>query len=54
MSTVKSCLAGPKSPQDQVFLSEVPEKYRETMQQPLLGRKKLKLSFPEILLTNAG
>ena len=37
--TVKPCLAGPKRPQDQLFLSEVPENYRETMQQTFIRKK---------------
>ena len=45
MSTVKSCLAGPKSPQDQVFLSEVPEKYRETMQQIFIRKKEAEIEL---------
>jgi aconitate hydratase len=40
MSTVKPCLAGPKRPQDQLFLSEVPENYSEMMQQTFIRRKK--------------
>jgi aconitate hydratase len=39
MGTVKPCLAGPKRPQDQLFLSEVPENYRETMQQVFIQKK---------------
>jgi aconitate hydratase len=39
MNTVKPCLAGPKRPQDQLFLSEVPENYRETMQQTFIWKK---------------
>ncbi|HWQ45063.1 MAG TPA: aconitate hydratase AcnA [Methanosarcina barkeri] len=39
MRTVKPCLAGPKRPQDQLFLSEVPENYRETMQQTFIRKK---------------
>ena len=39
MGTVKPCLAGPKRPQDQLFLSEVPENYRETMQQTFSRKK---------------
>ena len=45
MSTVKSCLAGPKSPQDQVFLSEVPEKYHETMQQTFIRKKEAEIEL---------
>jgi aconitate hydratase len=39
MHTVKPCIAGPKRPQDQLFLSEVPENYRETMQQTFIRKK---------------
>lgn len=39
MSTVKPSLAGPKRPQDQLFLSEVPENYRETMRQTFIRKK---------------
>jgi len=39
MGTVKPCLAGPRRPQDQLFLSEVPENYRETMQQTFIRKK---------------
>lgn len=39
MRTVKPCMAGPKRPQDQLFLSEVPENYRETMQQTFIRKK---------------
>lgn len=40
MSTVKPCIAGPKRPQDQLFLSEVPESYREMMRQTFIRKKK--------------
>lgn len=40
MSTVKPCLAGPSRPQDQLFLSEVPENYRRMMQQTFIRKKK--------------
>ena len=40
MSTVKPCIAGPKRPQDQLFLSEVPENYREMMHQTFIRKKK--------------
>lgn len=40
MSTVKPCLAGPRRPQDQLFLSEVPENYREMMQRTFIRRRK--------------
>jgi aconitate hydratase len=40
MGTVKPCLAGPKRPQDQLFLNEVPENYLETMRQTFLGKQK--------------
>ena len=39
MGTVKPCLAGPKRPQDQLFLSEVPENYRKNMQQAFIQKK---------------
>jgi len=39
MGTVKPCLAGPKRPQDQLFLNEVPENFRETMQQAFMRKK---------------
>lgn len=45
MSTVKTCLAGPKSPQDQIFLSEVPEKYHETMQQTFIRKKEAEIEL---------
>ena len=45
MSTVKTCLAGPKSPQDQLFLSEVPEKYHETMQQTFIRKKEAEIEL---------
>ena len=45
MSTVKTCLAGPKRPQDQLFLSEVPEKYRETMQQTFIRKKEAEIEL---------
>ncbi|MGB9928755.1 MAG: aconitate hydratase [Methanosarcina sp.] len=39
MGTVNPCLAGPKRPQDQLFLNEVSENYRETMQQTFIRKK---------------
>ncbi len=39
MSTVKPCLAGPRRPQDQLFLNEVPENYSEMMQQTFIRRR---------------
>lgn len=39
MGMVNPCLAGPKRPQDQLFLNEVPENYRETMQQTFIRKK---------------
>lgn len=39
MGTVKPCLAGPKRPQDQLFLNEVPENFQETMQQTFTKKK---------------
>jgi aconitate hydratase len=40
MSTVKPCLAGPKRPQDQLFLNKVPENFHDTMQQTFIQKKK--------------
>jgi aconitate hydratase len=40
MSTVKPCLAGPKRPQDQLFLSQVPENFHEIMHQTFIQKKK--------------
>ncbi|HWR25457.1 MAG TPA: aconitate hydratase AcnA [Methanosarcina sp.] len=40
MSTVKPCLAGPKRPQDQLFLNQMPENFRETMEQTFIQKKK--------------
>jgi len=39
MGTVKPCLAGPKRPQDQLFLNEVSENFRETMRQTFIRKK---------------
>jgi aconitate hydratase len=47
MSTVKPSLAGPKRPQDQLFLSEVPENYRETMRQTFIRKKESGLGLSQ-------
>jgi aconitate hydratase len=39
MSTVTACIAGPKRPQDQLFLKEVPRNFRENMRQAFLRKK---------------
>ncbi|MDI9394862.1 MAG: aconitate hydratase AcnA [Euryarchaeota archaeon] len=39
MSSVKPCLSGPKRPQDQLFLNEVSENFRETMRQTFIRKK---------------
>jgi aconitate hydratase len=39
MGTVKPCLAGPRRPQDQLFLNEVSENFCETMRQTFIRKK---------------
>lgn len=39
MSSVKACIAGPKRPQDQLFLEDVPQKFRENMLQAFLRKQ---------------
>ncbi len=48
LSTIEPCIAGPKRPQDQIFLSQVPQKFTEIFERtkPLLSLSQEKLKDP--------